>query len=168
MANFQVSYSWMMDNEDAPRAYSTVPDVGGQAISGINSASYPEEFSTINALPQSERGPAVEQFYQTHFWNQWYAQIASDEVAKRVFDSAVNMGPATAVKLLQEAVDALGGSLTVDGGWGPMTVIAVNACDAGTLVSEFKAQRCSHYQAIVAKNPASQRYLSAWMARAVK
>ena len=38
MASFNVCYNWMMDSEDPAREYEIVPDCGGYAISGINSA----------------------------------------------------------------------------------------------------------------------------------
>ena len=56
MASFEVAFNWMMDNEDASRAYKTVPDTGGMAISGINSAAYPSDFARINAIQQGLRG----------------------------------------------------------------------------------------------------------------
>ena len=101
-----------------------------------------------------QRQSAVQAFYQDHFWNQWYARLTSDEVAKRVFDAAVNMGPGTAVKLLQQAVGS-----SVDGTWGPVTVGAANAVDPSTLVASFQKVRLSHYQGIVASNPTLASYL---------
>lgn len=162
MALFEVSYNWAMDNEDRGRQYKMVPDSppGAYAISGINSFAYPQQFAAINVIPQAQRGPAVQNFYQTQFWNQWFGQLLSDDVAKRVFDSAVNMGPGTAVKLLQQAVNQIATTpVVVDGGWGPATVGAVNGCVAVALVGQFQQVRLAHYQAIVAKNPADAQYL---------
>ena len=169
MADFQIAFDWMMDNEDAGRKYATVPDTGGQAISGINSAAYPQDFARINAIQQGLRGQAVAAFYQQNFWNPFYEQIESDEVAKRVFDAAVNMGPGTACKLIQEAAGAV-----PDGAWGPNTVAAINRCDQVALVNAFKQDRLNHYQAIVAKNPANAVYLGTadkpgpWWVRSMK
>jgi hypothetical protein len=116
MANWTIAYNWMMNFEDAPRACAQVPDaspcgVDGPcfAISGINSGAWPAEFAAIAALPQSEREPLVQQFYQNHFWNNWYAQVESDDLCKRVFDFAVNGGSGTAVRCLQRAVNSLAG-----------------------------------------------------------
>lgn len=169
MAVFQISYDFMLDNEDAGRRYATVPDTGGFAISGINSAAYPADFARINAIQQGLRGQAVAAFYQQNFWNQWYGQIASDEVAKRVFDAAVNMGPGTACNLIQEAAGA-----EVDGAWGSNTVAKINACDPVALVTAFKQDRLAHYQRIVAANPADEKYLGTedqpgpWWIRSMK
>jgi lysozyme family protein len=109
MADWDTAYNWMMDNEDSTRACAQVPDSppGAFAISGINSASYPAEFAAIAAAPQAEREPLVQQFYENKFWNQWYAQVISDDVGKRVFDFAVNGGSVASVRCLQQAVNAV-------------------------------------------------------------
>ncbi len=179
MADWNTAYNWMMDNEDAPRACKQVPDApptgftgACYAISGINSAVFAAEFSAIAAVDQSHREPLVQQFYQNHFWNNWYAQVNSDDVCKRVFDFAVNGGTGASVKCLQEAVNSLAPAgapqLKEDGGWGPMTLAAVNAADGAALLAAFKAKRAAYYHAIVAKNPAKAEYLDAWLARAAK
>lgn len=173
MANFITAFQWMIQNEDAQQACAVVPDATPMgaagpcyAISGINSGSWPGEYAAIEALPQGSRLQAVQGFYQQHFWNNWFTQMVSDELAKRVFDFSVNGGAGTAVQTLQKAVNALGGSLTVDGGWGPMTLAAVNAADQAALVTAFINARVAHYQAIAAANPADGQYLKAWTARA--
>ena len=170
MAVFQIAYNWMMDNEDARRAYAQVPDAppGAFAISGINSAAFPIDFADIKVIPQAQRGPAVQRFYQVNFWNRWFDKLLSDDVAKRVFDAAVNMGAGTAVKLLQTAINALGAAFTVDGGWGPMTLAGANAANPEALVAAFIEARENHYRAIVQKNPADTQYLQNWLARAGK
>lgn len=165
MSDFQTCFDWMMQNEDGPGPpyrYKQVPDPGGFAVSGINSASYPEQANAIAAMPQAERGPAVQAFYEAEFWNQWYEKLLDDELVKRVFDAAVNMGPVTAVKLLQKA-----SGCPVDGHWGPLTVNAANNAGA-ELVEAFKEVRGDHYRDIVAANPQDAIYLQAWLARAEK
>jgi lysozyme family protein len=175
MANWKVSFDWMMDSEDPARAYAVVPDAppGAFAVSGINSAAFPGEFEAIAALAQNERALAVEQFYERNFWNQWFAQIDSDEVAKRVFDASVNMGSAAAVRCLQKACNEAFGSdpssesaEPTDGKWGPNTIKWANALPEADLVSEFQQARCAYYDCIVAKNPADAQYLNGWLARA--
>jgi len=179
MANWDTAYNWMMDNEDSLRACAQVSDscpggVAGPcyAISGINSAVWPAEYAPIAALPQDQREPLVQQFYQNHFWNVWFAQVTSDEVCKRVFDFAVNGGHGAAVKCLQQAVNSLADPgathIAEDGGWGPVTLGATNAADPGSLVGAFKARRIAYYQAIAAADPSKARYLAAWTARAQK
>jgi hypothetical protein len=173
MANFALAFQWTMQFEDPRMACAQVPDaapagVAGPcyAISGINSGAWPTDFAGIAAQPEASRAPAVQAFYQARYWNNWFEQLNSDDLAKRVFDFAVNGGSGTAVKTLQQAVNALGGRLTVDGGWGPNTLTAVNGADPAGLVQAYIAARQAHYQAIVAANPADARYLEVWLARA--
>ena len=174
MAHWNTAYNWMMDNEDAARACAQVPDAppGAFAISGINSAAWPEEFAAIAALPQDQRVPLVQQFYENHFWNMWYAQLLPDDLCKRIFDFAVNAGSAASVRCLQQALNTLAGSgaaqLVDDSDWGPMTLDAANSADPVALVEAFQAERGAFHQAIVADNPSLAIYLAAWTARAQK
>ena len=178
MADWNIAYNWMMDFEDAPRACKQVGDacptgVEGPcyAISGINSAVWPGEFAAIAALDQGDRSPLVQQFYQNHFWNEWYAQVDSDDLCKRVFDFAVNGGSGTSVRCLQQAVNSLPSAsdpIGEDGGWGPKTVGAVNAADPVALVQAFQAKRIAYYQGVVARSPGKAQYLNQWIARAQK
>jgi lysozyme family protein len=159
-----------MESEDPQRKYAEVPDAppGAFAISGINSAAFPSEFAAIAAIPQAQRGSAVKDFYQKEFWNNWFSQLLSDDLAKRVFDASVNMGAGTAIRLLQTAANALGGALTVDGGWGTLTLTAVNSANPAAFIAAFIEARENYYRAIVQNNPADQKYLQEWLARAGK
>jgi lysozyme family protein len=179
MADWKTAYNWMMDNEDAARACAQIPDacpsgVAGPcyAISGINSAVWPEEFADIAALPQAQREPLVRQFYENHFWNNWYLQLDSNDLVKRVFDFAVNGGSGISVACLQQALNALigpdGAQVLDDGEWSPMTVEAANAADPVALVAAFQARRIAYYQALADANPSLAIYLPAWTARARK
>jgi type VI secretion system secreted protein VgrG len=173
MADFTVAFQWAMQFEDPLMGCAQVPDAAPAgavgpcyAISGINSGAWPTQFASIAALAQGTRSSAVESFYQAEFWNNWFAQMVSDDVAKRVFDFGVNAGSGTSVKTLQQAVNALGAKVTVDGGWGPLTLAAANAASSAALVHAFIAARVAHYQAIAAANPADAVYLKGWLKRA--
>jgi type VI secretion system secreted protein VgrG len=174
MADWNTAYNWMMDNEDAPRACKQVPDAppGAFAISGVNSAAWPAEFAAIAAVSQADREPLVQQFYENHFWDSWFAQVNSDDVCKRVFDFAVNGGTGTSVRCLQQAVNSLAAPgaapIDEDGGWGPVTLGAVNAADPVALTAAFQAKRVAYYQSIAAADPGKEQYLAAWTARAQK
>lgn len=175
MANFPIAFPWIMQFEDPKMEYAQNPDAppGAFAISGINSAAFPNDFASIAAIPQEDRGPSVQAFYRKNFWNTFYDQLVSDEVAKRVLDMAVNSGAHTSVKLLQIAVDSLYASgtkpvLEEDGQWGPQTVAQTNTCSDSSLVPAFQQARVSHYRDIVVKNPSLVKYLNGWIARAQK
>lgn len=201
MSDFQTCFQWAMQNEDSTMACACVPDMpgqwqiangqktwnGAQAISGINSAAYPTQFATIAALPQDQRSPAVANFYQTAFWNNSYAQLNSDNLAQRVFDEAVNAGPQTAVRILQQAINAVAAAINApatpdgnaypiatDGLWGAVTIGCANSFTDDQLVPAFQQARLAHYEAIVAAKPADAVYLGTpanpgpWMIRALQ
>jgi lysozyme family protein len=184
MASFKTAYSWLLSNEDAADMHATVTDRCPEgctldhcfAISGINSGAFPLQYTAIANMPQADRGPLVKTFYLAHFWcilngSSWYAQLTSDEVAKRVFDFAVNAGSEASVRCLQQAVNWCGDPglprLICDGKWGPNTVEQVNACGPA-LVGSFQQSRVAYYDALIAKNPALAIYKDAWTARALK
>jgi lysozyme family protein len=160
-------FNWTMTFEDPTRRYSMVPDAppGSRSISGINSKAWPAEFSRIAAVFQADRGPVIEGFYETYFYNPWLDKLAV-EIQKRVFDSGVNEGLKTAVETLQGAANALGGKLAVDGQWGPETLAAVNSADPAALVEEFKRLRSQRYIALAAAIATDKQYLAGWLARA--
>ena len=176
MADFSTSYNFVMDNEDAARQYKVVPDAppGAYSISGINSVAFPEDFDRINSLDVENRAPAVELFYRNTFWNTWFDQLSSTELAKRVLDSEVNMGAGTGVKILQTACNNLiPGTLVVDGEWGVNTLkISNNMCVTPLaekqMVTAFIAQRVQHYEDIIALHPADAKYRQIWEERARK
>ena len=171
MADGNACYSFVLGNEDwTPPRYEVMPDPtrddpDAKVVSGINSASFPDDFATIAALPPAERPAAVEALYKQTYWNQWIEQLQTP-IAMRVMDSEVNQGQGTAVKLLQTACKAVlragAEQLATDGLLGPATVAAANACDQDALLMAFQAARVAEYRAI--GGPA----LPQWIARAEK
>lgn len=163
MASFDLAYSFLLPNEDyTPPRYEVVPDPtkndpNAQAVSGINSAYWPEDFAAIVALPQSERGPAVESFYRQRFWNQWLEQMTSNRVAAMVLDASVNQGAGWATKFLQTACGA-----TVDGAFGPNTLAAVNSTSPEIIVPAFIEAREARYREVGGPS------LPQWLVRARK
>ena len=162
MASWDVCYNWLMDNEDETRRFKDSPDPvpvrhndtpqvveakkNARAIGGINSFYFPNEYAAVIAVEPVNRGLHIEQFYIEHFWNRWLAQITSDDVAKRIFDSAVNQGQGTAVKIAQEAFNSTATKkIDEDGDWGPETLAAINSQDPLFFVSAFQAQRVGKY-----------------------
>jgi lysozyme family protein len=97
------------------------------------------------------------------------------EVAAELFDTGVNMGPATATKFLQRAINALhGSSLTVDGKIGPATKSAVNAYlasrvnSASILLKALNGLQCVRYIELVEANASQRRFVNGWLANRVE
>ena len=99
-------------------------------------------------------------FYQRNFWSPFCDQIASNNIAAYLLDSRINQGPGTGVGILQEAVNACGMGLAVDGALGPNTVAAVNSVPWLALLHAFQDAREAAYRKIGGPN------LPAWLARA--
>ena len=176
MADFQTCYAFVLPDEDyTPPRYALSPDPtkaapNAQAISGINSASFPAVFAVIASLPQAHRAAPVLAFYQSTYFGPWLAQLPN-EIAMRVMDAEVNEGQGIGVRLLQTAANCCNGAqdhIAVDGLWGPDTVAA--ACEPATadLVGAFKAARAARYKAIAAADPAEAPNLAGWLVRAEK
>ena len=163
MASFDLAYSFLLPNEDeTPPQYKAVHDPtkydpGAQAIAGVNSAYWPNEFALIATAPQDRRGPLVKQFYHLHFWNHWLEAMISSRLAAMGLDAGVNQGSGWAARFIQSAAGC-----TVDGLWGPATLTAINAVSADSAVPKFIAARIARYKQIGGPS------LPSWLIRAAK
>lgn len=101
---------------------------------GISAAQYPA--LDINSLSR-EQAVAI---YNRDYWNAIQGDRLPQRLAIVVFDSAVNQGLETAIKLLQSAVGA-----QVDGAMGPQTIGAVNAMDQDKAINYTLAARAVRY-----------------------
>lgn len=164
MANFDICFPFLLSNEDSsPPRYEAVPDPtkdspGAKAISGINSAYFPEAFARIIALPMSQRGPAVKAFYLENFWDEWLTKINSNKIAAMILDASVNQGGWAAVKLAQIAAGLP--ESDQDGRFGPITLAAINNAPEADFVQAFMTAREARYREIGGAN------LNAWLERA--
>jgi lysozyme family protein len=151
MSNFDEAIGFVLSNEGG---LSNDPaDPGGLTNFGISQKSYPN--LDIRNLTRED---AV-QIYQDDYWNKFqYGDITSQRVATKLFDSAVNMGPVRAVRLLQLAVN-----VQADGVLGVQTIAAVNAADESNLMDEFKAQLAKYYCDL-----GKPEFMLGWLRRAVK
>jgi lysozyme family protein len=151
MSNFDEAIGFVLSNEGG---LSNDPsDPGGLTNFGISQKQYPA--LDIRNLTRED---AV-QIYQDDYWNKFqYGDITSQRVATKLFDSAVNMGPVRAVRLLQLAVN-----VQADGVLGVQTIAAVNAADESNLMDEFKAQLAKYYCDL-----GKPEFMLGWLRRAVR
>lgn len=77
----------------------------------------------------------------------------------------VNMGKGRAVKIVQEACNAKGSNLKIDGGLGPKTLSAIRK----TKLSEgrVKAYRVKYYANLIIKRPSLEKFYYGWYKRAI-
>jgi len=100
--------------------------------------------------------------YHQHFWLPAYNQLGDDDVANYVFDMTVNMGPAQAHKIAQQA----GGVPEIDGKLGTGSISILNLQDQPSLLGKMRALRVAFYQDLAQRKPAEAKFLANWLRRA--
>lgn len=118
---------------------------------GISKRSYPDVDIKNLTLDQARA------IYKEDFWDRCFCDELPKGLDFIMFDTAVNQGPSSAVKMLQSAA-----GVTVDGVLGPQTLKA--AQNQGGMLTEFFARRMVQY----ALNPNVTRYGLGWYRRVAK
>lgn len=138
-------------------------DPGGETKFGISKRSYPNL-----DIANLTREDAIS-IYRRDWWDRYsYGEFDDADVAIKVFDLAVNVGPSPAHKMLQRAVCAAEGrrSLAVDGIIGPQTIAATNAAYGRWVLAALRAEAAAHYRRLIERNPALAKFERGWMNRA--
>lgn len=159
MSGFYEAFRFVLDHEGG---YVNNPDdPGGETMYGISKRSYPH----LN-IKNLSRQQACE-IYRKDFWDKLQLDDLPSRVAFVLFDTAVNCGTGRAVKLLQESLNALGGTpaLECDGALGPRTREAVSQANEKELVREFILQRQKYYREKVRENPKKTKFFAGWILR---
>ena len=109
-----------------------------------------------------ERADAVEIFI-AHYYNKPRIDALPELVQPAVFDMYVNAG-ANAVRILQELLNEMGRSVSVDGIIGPETIAAARAAAAAApdhITDAYGIARRNYYYALADRRPASRKYARA-------
>lgn len=110
--------------------------------------------------------------YRRQWWERYaYGTIASQAVATKLFDLAVNLGPSQAHRVAQRAVRAAcagsgGAALADDGVLGPLTRAALGTAPEALLLAAMRSEAAGVYRMILAKHPDWEIYRAGWLARA--
>jgi lysozyme family protein len=138
-------------------------DPGGRTNRGITQGVY-DRWRSAQGLPtrhvQVIEETEVEAIYETHYWNPPRCDLLRRRLDLVQFDTAVNMGPGRAVRLLQGAVGC-----NVDGHFGPGTEQAAAECDLMETVEAYCEARLDYYRRLVEKRPELQVFLRGWTNR---
>jgi lysozyme family protein len=138
-------------------------DPGGRTNKGVTQKVY-EAWRRRQGLPQRDvkliEDAEVQAIYEAGYWLPPRCDLLAQPLGLVQFDTAVNMGPARAVRFLQRAVGC-----DADGDFGPGTERAVAACDAGNAVEKYCNIREAFYRQIVQNNPSQAVFLKGWMNR---
>jgi lysozyme family protein len=144
-------------------------DPGGATNKGVTQATY-NTFRTRKGQPKrSVRDIEVGELEELYFNGYWLParchEMPNEALALLMFDAAVNHGPATAIKLLQQAAGVP--DRECDGVWGANTRTRViqAAANANALVDGCLLRRERFYRRIVELNPKLGDFLRGWMNR---
>ena len=134
--NFDDAFTQLLGNEGA---YSDNPaDKGGETMWGITAA-VARANGYNGAMRELGQGTAAA-IYRKLYWNLAGCDAVPDALKFDLFDTAVNQGPVTAVKILQDAVGE-----PADGILGPHTLMAIQRLPAAVLLFHFDASRLVAY-----------------------
>lgn len=109
-------------------------DPGGLTNFGISQRAFP----ALDIRKLTREGAIT--LYRTYYWEPSRATRLPAPLDLYLFDSAVNQGVGTAVRLLQKAVD-----VAQDGVIGPVTLGAITHLGAKDAAAQFMTQRALHY-----------------------
>lgn len=130
----------------------------------------------MRALP---RETAVDIYRRLYWTRPGYDRVAAraPSIAAELFDTAVNMGPDTASRFLQRALNALNRNardypdIAADGRVGPRTLAALGgfleargAAGERVLLKALDALQGERYVALAEQRPANEAFLYGWLA----
>lgn len=152
--NYGISLAFLKENNI---------DINGDGVIDI------EDISAITE-------PKAIELYKEYFWDKYhYDQIDSFEIATKIFDLAVNMGPHETNEIAQRVVNKLiNGSfnqpkLIEDGILGCASIAALNKIAKldliATFVGRFNLEAASVYYEIVQTHPEQLENLVGWLNR---
>lgn len=103
--------------------------------------------------------------YKTQFWDRYgYDRIWERQLAVKVFDLSVNMGPAAAHRAIQRALRAAEHRVAVDGILGPISITKINLISSFGLLTALRSEAASYYRQINYKG--SEKFIVGWLNRA--
>ena len=105
--------------------------------------------------------------YEREFWDKYgYGRLFDGDVATKVFDLCVNMGPRGAHRVAQRALRACGVNVLEDGILGPKSRAAINGVSGTLLLVAMRSEAAGYYRVLEARHPTFKRFIKGWLARA--
>jgi len=133
-------------------------DPGGETNFGIAKRSHPD----VDIKNLTKDG--AKEIYKEVYWDKNKVESLSEDLRHIYFDMCVNQGRGRAVKILQQAANAKGAGLKVDGGMGPMTIAAME----GVELQRVRAYRIKYYADLVTRKPDLERFYFGWFRRGLE
>jgi lysozyme family protein len=104
--------------------------------------------------------------FYTYLFHKYNVDAYNEILHHAMFDAIVNNGFGGASYFLQEAINALGITVTIDSDAGPATVKAANSLDPKQLLAKMIDDREIYYRQEAARDPDLKGDLVGWLARA--
>jgi lysozyme family protein len=146
-------------------------DPGGRTSLGVTQARY-NQYRKDKGLPLRDVALMTDAEMREIYWAYYWQPIKGDEfvypLALAIFDTGVNMGTVTAIKLLQRAINDLVPQekwIKVDGVLGQQTLTAAKSLNPVQLALRLCDRREERYRAIVRANPKLGKFLKGWLNR---
>jgi lysozyme family protein len=102
----------------------------------------------------------VKEIYETKYWDLVRAKWLKAPLGLVMFDTAVNFGPAGAIRRLQKALQ-----LKITGTWTQEISDVIHECDAGKVALEICKLRKIWRNYRVKQNPSQKVFLKGWLNR---
>ncbi len=140
-------------------------DPGGETNFGISHRDYPD----LN-LRDLTRDEAIAIYFRD-FWSTERYSALPEQIAQKVFDLSINMGPAHAVRCMQQALRACGDRISEDGVLGDATIAAAARADGAALLAALRSEAAGYYRVTVQRSETDRHgndsgFLAGWLNRA--
>jgi lysozyme family protein len=160
MSDFDLAIGPLLEHEGEALVaddHGRGPSKWGITLKTLQESDPDADADTVKNLTRDD----AEDFYGVEFWDKHsIGQIEDQAVANKVLDLAVNMGPGTAIGLLQKAL-----AVTQDGVIGPVTAGKANQVPPDLLLASLREAAKAHYQRIVKSHPEYAACLPGWLKR---
>lgn len=103
-------------------------------------------------------------YYEIYWKGIMGDQITDGQVAQQYVDFYINAG-SNAVRVMQQTVNEMGQTCTVDGAMGPNMLKCINALPGKPLFQGYKINRAEYYENLVKRNPKLGKFLKGWLNR---
>lgn len=161
MARFNECLDFVLDHEGRTTAQAS-GDI--ETSFGITQPVY-DEWRQVRNLPERPVDEGEPAEFESIYFEKYWVPAKCGELPEPLdllhFDSAVNLGVTTAVRMLQTSLNVG----IVDGIIGPRTLLAVKTADVTTTVARYCNLRITRYVVISAMKPQLRKFLRGWLHR---
>lgn len=136
-------------------------DPGGLTRYGISSRFHP----TVNLQTLTLAG--AKEIYKRDYWDRYrIGMVEPQEIAAKVLDMSVVLGPRPAVRCLQRALRSVGHDVMEDGIMGSQTAGATNQTNPQMVLAALRSECAGEFRTRITKNPLLGVFERGWMRRA--